>query len=116
MIKCSMSGVRYKGRATALKPRISVGRSAYVSFNEAALEVLGRPPYVSIEFRDKYGSWLVFAPSFFAAQGHLKVAYTPLRTTGRVYLQGVRETFGLSLETGSSILTVNDGTLVWKLS
>ncbi len=111
-----MSSVRYKGRVTATKPRVSVGRSHYISLNEAALEVLGRPLYVALEFHDKYGPRLVFAPSFVAALGHLKVAYTPNGTTGRVYFRGVRDAFELNLEPGSSILVENAGYLVWKLS
>ncbi len=100
---------------TATEPRVSVGRSAYVSLNEAALESLGRPSYVSVEFRAKHGARLVFKPSELAVLGHLKIAYTPNGTTGRVYFRGVRDAFGLSLEPGSSVLIENAGMLIWKL-
>jgi hypothetical protein len=111
-----VSSVQYKGRLTTTKPRVMVGRAAYISLNDAALELIGYPKYLRIEFIEKYGARLIFIPIGNSGRGHLKVAYSAGGTTGRVYFQGVRDAFDLNLELGSSSLVEADGNLVWKLS
>lgn len=108
--------MRYKGRVTAIAPRVTVGRSAYVSLNDAALDALGRPKYVTLEYIDRYGARIVLTPSSRPGLGHLKVAYTPNRTTGRIFFRGATEKLELNLEYGSFPLTIQEYSLIWKLT
>jgi hypothetical protein len=111
-----MPSVRYQGRTTATQPRVFVGRGVYVSLNGAALEAIGYPKYMTVDYFKKYGARLVFSPTAKLGRGHLKIAYTASGTTGRVYFQGVQDAFGLKLELGSNLVIKKDQTLTWKLT